>query len=968
MRLTRLPLLLISALFLTSQAQAQTPPPPKPPGLSAGDAIVSGFSGIAAPPGTAAQTRIPPERAFINPDGPSAKILDVGRPGHIWEGRVIPTNARFEVFARETGQVFGVATGSGPNADIYLAATSAYGLNLVARNRNGAFERRKKGGPGTGWMRGQFGLDLQGGPGSIYKVDGRTGAVSLLTNVLLENVPNHGPGLGNLAYDAANKQLFVSDLATGMIHRIGLDGADLEQFDHGVNGRPAAQMQPVPFDPRGRASIARAEFDTENPDTWGFASPSRRVYAVTIHQGRLYYSAGEKSQIWSIGIAQNGAFANDPRLELEVPGQAAQIGVTDIAFSEKGAMILAERAATSGNFAMTELVKAGEPRVLRFWPKQPNDPAPGLWTPQPEEYAVGFAGQFRNTNGGVALGYGYDNTGNLARNSCEASLWTSAQNIRNALALRDRLEPGGPLVLQGLQGMPSGPVRDASNQPPWLSYNVDYDGKPGDQNTSGYMGGVRIFTEPCIPPVANFGGPGYPGAAPYLSAAAPAGVSNPPYISGGDCTGPNCTSCVGSQCDPCRNDPRLVCGDISIKKTGATTPDLETGAYTFTLTVTNNGPAYTAASGVLTVTDTVPANMTIANPTVPGWSCNGPVTGPGTLTCTYLGGPVPSGVVTTISLSGTATGPRPFPPFTNCAEVFPGASYQDSDPSNNKDCVTVEKPGILIVKKQIDNQPGPVLFPPMTFPVTVTCGSTVTNLTLASNGTTQTVNNIPIGTSCTVVEDTSSIVTPAGYCQPPKVAVWTASYVPPGPYVITSTPITVTVHNKFECDDKKTGDVIVKKEVINHSPIPVPSMTFPATVTCGGTSASINLPSNGTPITVNNMPLGSTCTVAEGTPTVNACPPPLVDSWTKVSVPASTTVANPPNTITVQNTLECKKVGDGSIIVKKEVSGGVAGKPIPSMTFPVTVACGSQVTNLTLSSDGTPQTVSNIPAGTVVAP
>ena len=68
-------------------------------------------------------------------------------------------------------------------------------------------------------MKGQFGLDLQGDPGSIYKVDGATGVVRLFAKVMLDGVPNPGPALGNLAYDAAHKQLFVSDLYTGMIHR-----------------------------------------------------------------------------------------------------------------------------------------------------------------------------------------------------------------------------------------------------------------------------------------------------------------------------------------------------------------------------------------------------------------------------------------------------------------------------------------------------------------------------------------------------------------------------------------------------------------------------------------------------------------------------------------------------------------------------------------------------------------------------
>jgi hypothetical protein len=69
-------------------------------------------------------------------------------------------------------------------------------------------------------MPSQFGLDLNGGPGSVYKVDGTTGAVSLFAEIALGGTPNPAAGLGGLAYDAAHKQLFVADLHTGMIHRL----------------------------------------------------------------------------------------------------------------------------------------------------------------------------------------------------------------------------------------------------------------------------------------------------------------------------------------------------------------------------------------------------------------------------------------------------------------------------------------------------------------------------------------------------------------------------------------------------------------------------------------------------------------------------------------------------------------------------------------------------------------------------
>ena len=224
--ITRLLLLLLIAAFYPGTAGAQQPD--RPPNLNLGDAVVTGFSGTWPRPGQprpANKSAI--DLTFINPDGPSARIVNVGKPGYVWDGRLLQAPKTFDVLAKDVGQVFGVALDDATPPNIYLAATSLFGLNIVGRGRDGSPERRKKGGPGAGWMKGQFGLELQGGPGAIYKVDGRTGVVRLFANVTLDGVPNPGPGLGNLAYDSAHKQLFVSDLYTGMIHRFGLDGRDL---------------------------------------------------------------------------------------------------------------------------------------------------------------------------------------------------------------------------------------------------------------------------------------------------------------------------------------------------------------------------------------------------------------------------------------------------------------------------------------------------------------------------------------------------------------------------------------------------------------------------------------------------------------------------------------------------------------------------------------------------------------------
>jgi hypothetical protein len=413
--------------------------------LELGDAVVTGFSGVQAP---APGTRLPAGKSaadltFIDPDRPSARVVTLSRPGFVWDGRMFAAPKPFSVFAKDVGQVFGIALDDQTPPNIYLAATSQFGLNVVRRSAGGAFDRLKKGAPGAGWMRGQFGLDLQGGPGAIYKIDGRTGAPTLFANVTLDGSPNPGPALGNLAFDAARKQIFVSDLYTGMIHRFDLDGRELDRFDHGVNGRPAQRLAPVPFNPANRPNIGSDRFDAEKPETWGFAVAPRQVWGLAVHQDRLYYSVASGPQVWSVGLQRDGSFAGDARWELDVPAQAGPLPVSDIAFSQQGMMILAQRALVAGAYNYAMLTRPAEPQVLRVSLKGPNDPpSPGRWKLVPEEYAVGLAGNHRNTNGGVALGYGYGPDGALSTAACESSLWTTGQNLRSDPAVRSARQPG----------------------------------------------------------------------------------------------------------------------------------------------------------------------------------------------------------------------------------------------------------------------------------------------------------------------------------------------------------------------------------------------------------------------------------------------------------------------------------------------------------------------------------------------
>lgn len=642
-----------------------------------------------------------------------------------WDGSVILSPAEWTLKAGEVGQLFGLAIGDPPQRDaarnLYFSATSAYGLHIVRRRNDGSFERLRQGAPGAMWAPGQFGIALQGGPGAIYVVDGATGAVNLLTNVALDGIPNPGPGLGAIAYDGRNKQLFATDLYTGMIHRIGLDGSDLGRLDHGVTVRAQAQLSAVPFDARTRMAITNPAFQVDDSNTWGLAPPARRVWAVTVHDGRVYYSVAEGLQIWSVGLKLDGDFASDSRLEAIVPDYPGPYPVTDIAFAPDGAMIVAQRSAFgTGNFNYSAFTSGGEPRVIRFVLKRPDEPpSPGLWKlPEPShEYSVGFAGAMRNSNGGVALGYGYDQNNRLNLGACGTTLFATGDRLRVNSSMQDRLVAGGKAAVHGVQLAPISALRDRNFPEPWQSQFVDYNSQFDDPDTVGRMGQVRVLSEPCAPPAA----------AVAVSRPPIGGVSWPPgppetwtVIDEPVCNGVGCLpDCGGFPCQPC-DFANAVGGhcpppgtpiDLAIKKKGVTSLHPAVNAYMFNLAVTSVSGVYNGA-GIITVTDTVPPGMTFNTATGTNWTCGAlPAAAGQTITCTYTGpGPTaPNQSLGNIAISATASGSAPFPPFRNCARVgVPLAGgLVDTDPRNNVDCVTVKKPHDVAIKKTGELTEGP---------------------------------------------------------------------------------------------------------------------------------------------------------------------------------------------------------------------------------------------------------------------
>ncbi|MGE3229122.1 MAG: hypothetical protein AB7J30_06760 [Hyphomicrobium sp.] len=453
--------------------------------LNRGDAVVTGFSGVTVGDPS---TDDPVDGTFIDVDGPAMKVLPLEASAPP-AGQLLSNPSRLDVKARDVGQVFGIALDDGLMPDpiaalpnIYLGATSAYGLQIVIPDANdGRPERITKGHPNAAWMTGQFGPG--GGPGSIWKVDGTSRAASLFATL----PANSGPGIGNIAYDAASQHLFASDLDTGLIHRIDMAGKLVDTFDHGVAGRTQGGLSSV-ADDGTKADITSTKFNSLDAKTWGFTQPERRVTGLAVDGGRLYYAVASGPEVWSVSLSLSGAFGSDARRELEVSGTPGNHAISDIAFDGKGLMYVAQRGDARGSYDYKAFIDSKASVVFRYRREIPDDPeTPGTWVPVPDEVPVGLPADHRNTAGGIALGYGYGEDGRMRPGACGGMLWSTGSNLRTA--------DGSGAAIHGLQGSDRALVRP-DNEPPSAAYFVATDSQSTSSDDLGHVGDVAIW-QPC---------------------------------------------------------------------------------------------------------------------------------------------------------------------------------------------------------------------------------------------------------------------------------------------------------------------------------------------------------------------------------------------------------------------------------------------------------------------------------------
>jgi hypothetical protein len=217
-------------------------------------------------------------KTTINTNGTVGSIIDLRYPKKPPEGsHWLDEPQRVPVKASDVGQLFGVAIDN-TSGDIYVAATSKFGLHLN---------------DDKSWMDGMWGKN--GGAGTIYLLQAKNDYQPVIfANVTLSGRQNTGAALGNLVYDPNHKQIFVSDLETGMIHRFAApSGQDLGYYDHGVSGRAgfldketgkSGSLQSVKFDINSSAKIKNCDTKIEDSTVcWNLATSGRRVWGLGLH-------------------------------------------------------------------------------------------------------------------------------------------------------------------------------------------------------------------------------------------------------------------------------------------------------------------------------------------------------------------------------------------------------------------------------------------------------------------------------------------------------------------------------------------------------------------------------------------------------------------------------------------------------------------------------------------------------------
>ena len=390
--------------------------------------------------------------------------------GQNWETNfIIPNDPAVHATWKGTnmGDVFGIAIDAEKN--IYFSATKSISSS---------------GSTGT-----SAGL---AGDGGVYKMDANTWIVSpfIFSGNGTNEIPNQGNGLGNIAYDKWNNQLFITNFEDGKIYRFDMQGNLLSTFD--------------PFNVN---TTELGVFSGHGEALWGINiygdNEGVKVYfSLWTEDNSLSDASGDNNSVWSIDLDASGDFIGNENLCFTLEDNTgsfmgsivgASYPISDITFSSDGKMYVCEKVqggwGAFGGWNDPFTPGAHSSRLFEY--QKINN----VWT-RTIKYAVGnynTPNDADNTTGGVALGNKQLSNGEI---ECEKIIWASGDALRfsgfNDLA--------GQEYVYGLTGIP---IEGNSNDPIDADYvqlssiyiDVDYTGTGSNGGQKMSYGDIEIYSD-----------------------------------------------------------------------------------------------------------------------------------------------------------------------------------------------------------------------------------------------------------------------------------------------------------------------------------------------------------------------------------------------------------------------------------------------------------------------------------------
>ena len=151
-------------------------------------------------------------------------------------------------------------------------------------------------------MEGQFGALSSSSPSAIYKIDGATGAVTYIADTAFSGVSNTGPGIGGLAYDRRAK-LSMPPTSIPVSSTVSASTKSLPISASSTTASPVAALRACMRWPMTvNTWISPAALSGRRSRYLGLHPAGRRIDALAIHDGRLYYAVADGPEIWSVGL------------------------------------------------------------------------------------------------------------------------------------------------------------------------------------------------------------------------------------------------------------------------------------------------------------------------------------------------------------------------------------------------------------------------------------------------------------------------------------------------------------------------------------------------------------------------------------------------------------------------------------------------------------------------------------------